>query len=211
MNFYAVLRAPGFRRILVLVGLLSVSLLCRVSISAATDSNLVVTIMRANPNLVLNWFGSNAVAYQVESSTNLNTWNTASTAMKGSGGLLSFSTPFVGQGGAFFRVRRMSHPELISATYNGVTGILTITGDDLANSIVVSRNPAGTILVNGGAVAVQGGTPTVANTVLIEIFGREDNDQLSLNEANGALPNAHLLGEAGNDLLIGGSGADVLE
>jgi len=45
---------------------------------------------------------------------------------------------------------------------------------------VVSRNAAGTLLVNNGAVAVSGGTPTVANTVLIQIFGRAGNDQLSL-------------------------------
>ena len=52
--------------------------------------------------------------------------------------------------------------------------------------------------------------PTVANTVLIQIFGRGGNDQLALDEANGALPKANLFGEAGDDMLTGGSGADVL-
>ena len=35
------------------------------------------------------------------------------------------------------------------------------------------------ILVNGGAVAVMGGTPTVANTSLIQVFGTGGNDTIS--------------------------------
>ena len=42
------------------------------------------------------------------------------------------------------------------------------------------------ILVNGGAVVVTGGAPTVANTTLIRVFGQAGNDTISLNEANGA-------------------------
>ena len=68
----------------------------------------------------------------------------------------------------------------------------------------------GRILVNGGAVAVVGGTPTVANTALIRVFGLGDNDVISLNEVNGALPRGNLFGGAGNDVLTGGSGADQL-
>ena len=49
-----------------------------------------------------------------------------------------------------------------TATFNA--GVLSVTGDNAANAIVVSRNAAGRILVNGGAIAVAGGTPTVANT-----------------------------------------------
>jgi Ca2+-binding RTX toxin-like protein len=73
---------------------------------------------------------------------------------------------------------------------------------------VVSRNAAGRILVNNGAVAVAGGTPTVANTTLIRVFGLAGNDVISLNETNGSLPPATLVGGAGNDTLTGGSGAD---
>jgi Ca2+-binding RTX toxin-like protein len=89
-------------------------------------------------------------------------------------------------------------------------GILTVTGDNLDNTIEVSRNAAGTLLVNGGAVAVNGGTPTVANTVQITILGVGGNDKLSLNETNGALPAAMIFGGNGNDTLIGGSGGDSL-
>ena len=36
------------------------------------------------------------------------------------------------------------------------------------------------------------GTPTVANTALIQVFGQGGNDTISLNEAGGALPRANL-------------------
>ena len=98
----------------------------------------------------------------------------------------------------------------VTATFQAATGLLSIFGDGKDNNIDVSRNAAGNILVNGGAVAVKGGTPTVANVALIQIFGQGGNDALSLNEVNGALPKANLFGGAGNDTLIGGSGADQL-
>ena len=88
-------------------------------------------------------------------------------------------------------------------------GLLTTTGDDLDNAITTSRNAAN-ILVNGGAVAIQGGQPTVANTGLIEVFGNGGNDTIALDEINGALPSAHLFGGTGNDTLTGGSGVDHL-
>jgi Ca2+-binding RTX toxin-like protein len=89
-------------------------------------------------------------------------------------------------------------------------GTLTVFGDNLDNTIAVSRNAAGQILVNGGAVSVLGGTPTVANTATIQVFGQAGNDTITLNEANGALPQALLFGGAGNDTLTGGSGNDML-
>ena len=48
-------------------------------------------------------------------------------------------------------------------------GVLTVTGDAANNNIEVSRDAAGKLLVNGGAVAVKGGTATVANTANIQI------------------------------------------
>jgi Ca2+-binding RTX toxin-like protein len=98
----------------------------------------------------------------------------------------------------------------ISAFFSPAAGQLTVLGDALNNTIVVSRNAAGNILVNGGAVAVLGGTPTVANTSLIQVFGQGGNDTISLDETNGALPSANLFGGADNDTLTGGSGADLL-
>jgi Ca2+-binding RTX toxin-like protein len=89
-------------------------------------------------------------------------------------------------------------------------GVLSVFGDALDNTIAVSRNAAGAILVNGGAVHVQGGTATVANTGTIQVFGQAGNDIITLDESNGALPAALLFGGAGNDTLTGGSGADQL-
>src|SRR5262249_39785060 len=61
-----------------------------------------------------------------------------------------------------------------------------------------------------GAVTIQGGPATILNTVLIQISGLGGNDNLSLNEANGALPRAIIDGGAGNDILSGGRGNDTL-
>src|SRR5262249_44516897 len=82
----------------------------------------------------------------------------------------------------------------ITASFSAVQGIMTIIGDSQNNTIVLSRDAAGTILVNNGAVSVLGSKPTVANTTLIQLFGLDGNDNLSLNEANGALPKANIFG-----------------
>jgi hypothetical protein len=90
------------------------------------------------------------------------------------------------------------------------TGVLSIINDNANNVIEVCRNAAGQIRVNGGAVAINGGTPTVANTGLIKVCGLGGNVAIRLNEANGALPLANLNGGDGNDTLTGGAGDDVL-
>ncbi|HEV2748237.1 MAG TPA: calcium-binding protein [Allosphingosinicella sp.] len=100
--------------------------------------------------------------------------------------------------------------QAVTGFFSPGAGLLTAIGDSLDNSIAISRNAAGTILVNGGAVAVLGGSATVANTGLISVFGLGGADILELNEASGALPAANLFGGNGNDLLGGGSGADRL-
>src|SRR6266511_1036186 len=98
----------------------------------------------------------------------------------------------------------------VTASFLPGAGILSVFGDNLDNTITTSRNAAGQILVNGGAVPVLGGTPTVANTALIQVFGQGGNDTITLNESNGALPRANLFGGTGNDTLTGGSGGDML-
>jgi Ca2+-binding RTX toxin-like protein len=89
-------------------------------------------------------------------------------------------------------------------------GVLTEFGDAQDNTIVTSRDAAGNILVNGGAVAILGGPATVANTSLIQVFGQGGNDTITVNEANGAMPAVNLFGGDGNDILTGGSGNDML-
>src|SRR4051794_41660685 len=49
-----------------------------------------------------------------------------------------------------------------TATFS--SGTLSVSGDSLNNSITISRDAAGRILVNGGAVAVIGGAPPGAHT-----------------------------------------------
>ncbi len=98
----------------------------------------------------------------------------------------------------------------VTAAFIPAARILTVFGDAQNNNIVISRNAAGSLLVNGGAVHVLGGNPTVANTSLITVFGQDGNDTITLDESNGALPAADLFGGAGNDQLTGGSGNDLI-
>jgi Ca2+-binding RTX toxin-like protein len=102
----------------------------------------------------------------------------------------------------------MSASAAVTATFSN--GTLSVFGDSLNNNITVSRDAAGKLLVNGGAITVAGGTPTVANTSLIQVFGQGGNDTVTISEVNGALPRANLFGGAGNDVLTGGSGNDQL-
>jgi hypothetical protein len=99
----------------------------------------------------------------------------------------------------------------VTAAFSAADGLLTILGDAQDNTIVVSRDAAGTIFVNSGAITIQGGPATVANTRAIVMSGGPGNDKLSLNEANGALPRAVIAGDDGNDALTGGSADDTLE
>jgi Ca2+-binding RTX toxin-like protein len=96
---------------------------------------------------------------------------------------------------------------------------LTVLGDSRANAIVLSRDLAGDILVNGGGVAIEGPKATVFNVKQIRILAGAGNDTVSLDETNGALPRADIFGGLGNDRitgssnlnrLLGGPGSDVL-
>ena len=98
----------------------------------------------------------------------------------------------------------------ITATFSPVAGLLTILGDAQNNAISVSRDVAGRLLVNAGAVAIQGGVPLVTNTSLMQVFGQAGKDAITLDETNGALPKANLFGGDGDDTLTGGSGNDML-
>jgi Ca2+-binding RTX toxin-like protein len=100
--------------------------------------------------------------------------------------------------------------QAVTGVFTPGTGVLTLFGDNLDNTVAVSRDAAGKILANGGAIQISGGTPTVANTSLIQVFGLGGNDTITLNESNGALPKANLFGGAGNDTMTGGSGNDML-
>lgn len=98
----------------------------------------------------------------------------------------------------------------VTAAFSPKLQVLSVFGDAQSNQITVSRNAAGAILVNGGAVSIVGGSPTVANVSLIQVFGLAGEDTITMNETNGALPSANLFGGAGNDTLTGGSAGDLL-
>ena len=107
-------------------------------------------------------------------------------------------------------VAGMAVPASAATTATFSAGTLAVTGDGADNSFVVSRDAAGRILVNDGAIPVSGGTPTVANTALIRVNGLGGEDEITLDEADGALPAARLSGGAGTDTLSGGSSGDPL-
>jgi len=95
----------------------------------------------------------------------------------------------------------------IYAEFNGRT--LYVAGTESDDVISISRK-GDEIVVNGGEVAIVGGTPTAAGLGAILVEGFEGNDRISLDQWSGALPGAQLDGGEGNDLLIGGDGVDVL-
>jgi Ca2+-binding RTX toxin-like protein len=96
------------------------------------------------------------------------------------------------------------------AQFNHGHGVLTILADPAGGAITVSRDAAGAIDVNGGAVDIHGSRATIGNVGRIVVIGRGGNDRITLDETNGPLPNATLFGGSGDDVLIGGSGADRL-
>jgi Ca2+-binding RTX toxin-like protein len=92
-------------------------------------------------------------------------------------------------------------------TFDPGTGLLTVTGNDNKNTIVIGRDATGHVLLNGHLIP---GLPTVANTTLIKVLGEGGSDTIALDETNGPLPPAELHGGAGNDALTGGSSGDQL-
>jgi hypothetical protein len=109
------------------------------------------------------------------------------------------------------RVEPLAERVLPAVTALFSAGTLRVTGDDQDNIITVSRDTGGTIFVNNGAVPMQGGTATVANTTHFHIVGAGGSDRISLNETNGPLPGAAIFGGDGNDVLFGGSGDDFVD
>jgi Ca2+-binding RTX toxin-like protein len=105
----------------------------------------------------------------------------------------------------------------ITAFFIPSASLLSTLGDNLSNTVTINRDAAGRLLVNGGAVGILGGTPTVANTTQIQVFGLGGNDALTLNEASGALPRANLFGGTGDDaaadtvVVDGTAGGDVID
>jgi Ca2+-binding RTX toxin-like protein len=108
----------------------------------------------------------------------------------------------------------MTHAQAVSgvtATFDATLGILNVVGDDTSNSITVTKGPNNTLIVNGGSVVIDGGTPNLNNTILVQVFGNGGNDQLDLSDLNAPQLNANLFGGAGNDTLNAGTRTAIVE
>ena len=114
--------------------------------------------------------------------------------------------------GAGFAIEPMKGrgPMSVGAAFSKASSVLAVMCDSQDNSIVISREASGNILINVGAVSITGGRPTVANTSLIQAFGQAGNNTISLGEVNGMLPDVNPFGGENDDILIGGSGSDEL-
>jgi len=85
----------------------------------------------------------------------------------------------------------------VSSHFNPGNGERTTTGDNLENTIMANRDAAGSILINTGALPIQGGAATVTNAGLIQAFVQDGKDTIPLDETSGALPSAKMFGGAG--------------
>lgn len=98
----------------------------------------------------------------------------------------------------------------VNATFNAGTGTLSIVGDTAADQIIVTRDIAGLLRINDGTVSISGGAPSVTNTTLIQIFGGDGADDISLDESTAAFPPAQIFGGTGNDTLRGSAASDSI-
>jgi Ca2+-binding RTX toxin-like protein len=87
----------------------------------------------------------------------------------------------------------------ITAIFIPAQQTLVVVGTAGDDSISVKRNAAGKIVINNGAVAILGTKPTVDTTSVLEVFGQAGNDDISLDESNGALPSGVVSGGDGTD------------
>jgi Ca2+-binding RTX toxin-like protein len=97
-----------------------------------------------------------------------------------------------------------------TAQFTKGQAVLNVFGDSTDNAIVVSRDHAGDILINGGDVDVHGAAATVDNVGRLHIATGGGNDTVSFDETNGALPPADVFGGSGNDRISGSSAPDPL-
>lgn len=136
-------------------------------------------------------------------------WADAGSLVIGADGAINRPQSIAGRPRAWFRLKHLPMGGVV-AVFDPGSGVLTIVGGPPDEVIAVSRNAAGNLRVNGGLVPISGGVPTIANTLLIDVFGGGGDDQLLIDESHGALPQANLAGDAGNDTLTGGAAANVI-
>jgi hypothetical protein len=94
----------------------------------------------------------------------------------------------------------------ITASFSPRARLLLVFSDNADAAITISRNVAGQILVNGGAISIRGGQPTIANTAEIQAFSKGGEGKIIIDESNGALPATELFDSGGDNVLRGGKG-----
>lgn len=184
-------------------------------LKAADVSDLDIPVSeftRRDQEVTLRWIAPTGLLHQVECSEDLKSWVAVSSILQGEGQLHSFVHSIVGRNRGFLRVRAIGAAKGTSAQFDLSSGILTFLSDDAGREIIVRRDVQGglSVLRDGVAIIIDGGSPTVSNTRLIQLVGGMGDDRLVIDASNGAMPSAHLFGGAGNDTLSGGDGDDLL-
>ena len=98
----------------------------------------------------------------------------------------------------------------VSAAFSASTGVLSVISDSASDSITVSYDSSGNVMVNGGSVSIQGDVPTSTNTMQVSMMGGGGDDVLAFDETNGQFPGSYISGGDGNDSVYGTSNADTL-
>jgi Ca2+-binding RTX toxin-like protein len=67
----------------------------------------------------------------------------------------------------------------IKASFPPGAGLLSVFAGDVDDAVTISRNAACLIPIDGAAVRIAGGQPTVANAAPMPVFGETGNDTLT--------------------------------
>ena len=106
----------------------------------------------------------------------------------------------------------------VTATFSAAQGVLTVMGDDLDNSIAVTRDAAGTLLVNGARHRNGPGRAGHRRQYQADPdlrhgrqrrFGLVSLGELAPALVNGGAGNDTITSGTGNDTLVGGAGDDI--
>jgi hypothetical protein len=128
-------------------------------------------------------------------------------SLAGNGSTLWYTNAGFNQNRRFIRVARAFPAAPGTAAFDPIMAVLTVVCDMTHTNVSIQNDGSGNIVVNGGALPITGGVPTIFNTTLIQVLGSAGDDQISIGSG---LPTAQLFGAEGNDVLMGGSAGDVI-
>jgi Ca2+-binding RTX toxin-like protein len=109
--------------------------------------------------------------------------------------------------GEFDMIEHLEIRRLFAVTATFANGVLTVTGDDAANRVSISRNlDSGQLLVRSGDALVRSVAYAEVNSITVNLLGGEDR----LNTASNVAKPMTVNGGEGSDNLLTGGGADVV-